>query len=595
MKKNFTIKKFEALIIGAGGAGLMSAISAHDQGLKNIAIISKFLPTHSHTVSAKGGINASLANVKDDDWKWHAYDTIKGADYLADVDAVEILCQNANQAILELEKFGVVFSRDENGKIAQRAYGGQTLNYGSNQLAYRACYAQDKTGHTITQTLEQQALNRAIKFLNEFFVCDLLIEDNKIYGCLAIDLNLGELVVIISDQVVLATGGYCQIYRNTTSSTICTGDGSALVFKEGLFLQDMEFVQFHPTGIYGSGFLITEAVRGEGAYLVNALGQRFMEKYAKNMMELASRDIISQAIAKEISLGNIDKNIGDCVFLDMRHLSEETLTNKIPNVVEMVKKFCKKDVRSELIAVAPSAHYSMGGVPCQIDGMVLEGLYAVGEVACLSVHGANRLGCNSLLDLMVFGKIVGENLSKNFQKKSTIVANDFERIALKIADQKINKFNSIFKREDDNDIEQESCYEIKETLHQINEKCLGVYRNCELLQEGFEVMKNLYKKFKKIKIKNQELIWNDQLIEYLELENLLLNSLASYFSALNRKESRGAHCRFDYAKRNDQEFLAHSLVRIVDFAEIKMEFKLKPVKNISLTKELNLDLQSRNY
>jgi succinate dehydrogenase/fumarate reductase flavoprotein subunit len=595
MKKNFTIKKFEVLIIGAGGAGLMSAISAYDNGLKNVAIISKVLPTHSHTVSAKGGINASLANVKDDDWKWHAYDTIKGADYLADVDAVEILCENANQAIVELEKFGVVFSRDENGKISQRAYGGQTLNYGSNQLAYRACYAQDKTGHTITHTLEQQALSRGIKFLNEFFVCDLLIENNKIYGCLAINLNIGELVVIISDQVVLASGGYCQIYRNTTSSTICTGDGSALVLKEGLFLQDMEFVQFHPTGIYGSGFLITEAVRGEGAYLVNALGQRFMEKYAKNMMELASRDIISQAIAQEISLGNIDPKIGDCVFLDMRHLSEETLVNKIPNVVEMVKKFCGKDIRKDLIAVAPSAHYSMGGVPCQTDCLVLEGLYAVGEVACLSVHGANRLGCNSLLDLMVFGKIVGENLSKNYQRKSKIAEIDFEKTALKIAQQKIDKLNAIFEKNSDDEVNQENCFKIKENLHQTNEKCLGVYRNQELLQEGLEIMKNLYKKFKKIKVNNKQLIWNEELIQYLELENLLLNSLACYFSAINRKESRGAHCRFDYPKRNDQEFLAHSLVRIVDFEEIKMEFKLKPVKNISLTKELNLDLQSRNY
>ncbi|GDX35636.1 succinate dehydrogenase flavoprotein subunit [Alphaproteobacteria bacterium] len=594
MKKNFTIKKFEVLIIGAGGAGLMSAISACDNGLKNVAIISKVLPTHSHTVSAKGGINASLANVKDDNWKWHAYDTIKGADYLADVDAVEILCKSANQAILELEKFGVVFSRDDNGKIAQRAYGGQTLNFGSNQLAYRACYAQDKTGHTITHTLEQQALNRAIKFLNEFFVCDLLIENNKIYGCLAIDLNIGELVVIISDQVVLACGGYCQIYRNTTSSTICSGDGSALVLKEGLFLQDMEFIQFHPTGIYGSGFLITEAVRGEGAYLVNALGQRFMEKYAKNMMELASRDIISQAIAQEISLGNIDPKIGDCVFLDMRHLSEETLVNKIPNVVEMVKKFCGKDVRKDLIAVAPSAHYSMGGVPCQTDCLVLEGLYAVGEVACLSVHGANRLGCNSLLDLMVFGKIVGENLSKNYQRKTTIAEIDFEKTALNIAEQKITKFNLIFDT-NNNSIKTQNCYEIKEILHQINEKCLGVYRNKDLLEEGFEVVKDLYKKFKTIKITNKQLIWNEELIEYLELENLLLNSLACYFSAINRKESRGAHFRFDYPNRNDQEFLAHSLVRIIDFKEIKMEFKLKPVKNVSLINELNLDPQSRKY
>ena len=607
MQKNFTIKKFQAIIIGSGGAGLMSAISAHDCGLTDIAIISKVLPTYSHTVSAKGGINASLGNSNDDDWKFHAYDTLKGGDYLADVDAVEILCRLANEAIIELEKFGVVFSRDENGKIAQRAYGGQTLNYGQSNLAKRACYSKDKTGHTIAHTLEQQALKRGINFFNEFFVIDLLCENQKIYGCLALDIVNGELVVFISQQTVLATGGYSQIYRNTTSSSICTGDGSALVFKEGLPLQDMEFVQFHPTGIWGSGFLITEAVRSEGAYLLNIKGERFMKKYAPNMMELASRDVISQAIATEIILNknsqNNDWQDQDFVYLDMRHIDQETLKNKLPNVIEMVKNFVRKDPAKDLIAIAPSAHYVMGGVPCNIDCEVIEGLFAVGEVACLSVHGANRLGCNSLLDLIVFGKISGEKIalkilqSKNLQNISSQQNQhqNHDKIAIKIAENKIQKLAKIFESNQENDHQEISICILKNQLLEINEKCLGVFRNQKNLELGLQEAKEIYQKLRKIKIKNQQLIFNEELINYLEMENLILNSLAVYYSAINRTESRGAHYRDDFKNRDDQNFLAHSMVKIIDLEQIKMEYFLKPVKNSSLITELNLIPQQRTY
>jgi succinate dehydrogenase / fumarate reductase flavoprotein subunit len=607
MQKNFTIKKFQAIIIGSGGAGLMSAISAHDSGLNDIAIISKVLPTYSHTVSAKGGINASLGNSNEDDWKFHAYDTLKGGDYLADVDAVEILCRLANEAIIELEKFGVVFSRDENGKIAQRAYGGQTLNYGQSNLAKRACYSKDKTGHTIAHTLEQQALKRGINFFNEFFVIDLLCENQKIYGCLALDIVNGELVVFISQQTVLATGGYSQIYRNTTSSSICTGDGSALVFKEGLPLQDMEFVQFHPTGIWGSGFLITEAVRSEGAYLLNIKGERFMKKYAPNMMELASRDVISQAIATEIILNKNSQDNGkqdqDFVYLDMRHIDQETLKNKLPNVIEMVKNFVRKDPAKDLIAIAPSAHYVMGGVPCNIDCEVIEGLFAVGEVACLSVHGANRLGCNSLLDLIVFGKISGEKIalkilqSKNLQNLSSQQNQhqNHDKIAIKIAENKIQKLAKIFENYQENDHQEISICILKNQLLEINEKCLGVFRNQKNLELGLQETKEIYQKLRKIKIKNQQLIFNEELINYLEMENLILNSLAVYYSAINRMESRGAHYRDDFKKRDDQNFLAHSMVKIIDLEQIKMEYFLKPVKNSSLITELNLIPQQRTY
>jgi succinate dehydrogenase / fumarate reductase flavoprotein subunit len=608
MQKNFTIKKFQAIIIGSGGAGLMSAISAHDCGLSDIAVISKVLPTYSHTVSAKGGINASLANSGDDDWKFHAFDTLKGGDYLADVDAVEILCRLANEAIIELEKFGVVFSRDENGKIAQRAYGGQTLNYGQSNLAKRACYSKDKTGHTIAHTLEQQALKRGIKFFNEYFVIDLLYENKKIYGCLALDIVNGELVVFISQQTILATGGYSQIYRNTTSSSICTGDGSALVFKEGLPLQDMEFVQFHPTGIWGSGFLITEAVRSEGAYLLNIKGERFMKKYAPKMMELASRDVISQAIATEIILNknsqDNDRQDQDHVYLDMRHIDQETLKNKLPNVVEMVKNFVRKDTSKDLIAIAPSAHYVMGGVPCNIDCEVIEGLFAVGEVACLSVHGANRLGCNSLLDLIVFGKICGERTaSKILQEKNPPSQEDldlnYHKIAINIAENKIQKLAKIFENNQQNNhqkISQEIFLSsLKNQLLENNEKCLGVFRNQQNLELGLQQTKEIYQKLRKIKIKNHQLIFNEELIEYLELENLILNSLAVYYSAINRTESRGAHYRDDFKNRDDKNFLAHSMVKIIDLEQIKMEYFLKPVKNNSLITELNLIPQQRNY
>ncbi len=415
-------------------------------------------------------------------------------------------------------------------------------------------------------------------------------------------------MVFISQQTILATGGYSQIYRNTTSSSICTGDGSALVFKEGLPLQDMEFVQFHPTGIWGSGFLITEAVRSEGAYLLNIKGERFMKKYAPKMMELASRDVISQAIATEIILNknsqDNDRQDQDHVYLDMRHIDQETLKNKLPNVVEMVKNFVRKDTSKDLIAIAPSAHYVMGGVPCNIDCEVIEGLFAVGEVACLSVHGANRLGCNSLLDLIVFGKICGERTaSKILQEKNPPSQGDldlnYHKIAINIAENKIQKLAKIFENNQQNNhqkISQEIFLSsLKNQLLENNEKCLGVFRNQQNLELGLQQTKEIYQKLRKIKIKNHQLIFNEELIEYLELENLILNSLAVYYSAINRTESRGAHYRDDFKNRDDKNFLAHSMVKIIDLEQIKMEYFLKPVKNNSLITELNLIPQQRNY
>ncbi len=580
-------KHFDIIIIGSGGAGLSAAISAINSGAKNIAVISKVIPSNSHTVAAKGGINAALGNVCEDDWKWHAYDTLKGADYLADTDAVEILCREAKSAILDLEKMGVVFSRNDEGKISQRAYGGQTSNFGQGEVAYRACYSKDKTGHTILHSLYEQALKNDVKFFSEFFVTDLLIEDKKIcHGCLAVDLNHGELVIFSAQNVILATGGYSQIYQNTTSSLICSGDGSALVFKEGLPLQDMEFVQFHPTGIYGNGFLITEAARSEGAYLLNVKGDRFMQNYAPRMMELASRDVISQAMATEIHQSRGCGKNADFLHLDLRHISDEVLKNKLPGVVELVKNFARLDVKKDLIPVAPSAHYSMGGIPCDLNCQVIEGLLAIGEAACISVHGANRLGCNSLLDLIVFGKIAGKTAAKNIAKKSV-------NIAEKIAAEKIEKLRNLF------DLRLTTynlqLSDLKKSLQENNEKNLGVFREKNLLEIGLSKTKELFEIFKNYHLKNSALLWNDELIEYFELQHLFLNSLAANFAALNRKESRGAHYRSDFKNRDDKNFLAHSLVKFSDSEKNDLEFSLKAVRNNSTIAELKLAPEPRKY
>jgi aspartate oxidase len=567
-------KHFDILIIGAGGSGLMSAISASDNGVSNIAIISKVIPSQSHTISAKGGINASLGNVVADDWKWHAYDTIKGGAGLADEDAVEILCKNATDAIIYLEKIGVVFSRNKNNLIDQRAYGGQTNNYGKGGVAYRACYSKDNTGQTIHNSLLQEVLKRNITILNDYFVYELLIENNKCYGCLAIDINEGKIIVLSAKSTILASGGYSQIYQNTTSSTICTGDGTALTFKAGLPLQDMEFVQFHPTGIPNLGFLITEACRGEGGFLLNNNHERFMINYAPQMMELASRDVISLAMGHEIAKGNGAGINQDHLWLDLRHLDIDIIKNKLPSVADLIKNFLKLDIKNDLIPVAPTAHYTMGGVACNIDCEVIEGLMAVGEVACLSVHGANRLGCNSLLDLIVFGKIAGLQAVKNIQN-ILISKKDLENLAFKIASKNLNKFYAKFSNNFSNT---SSLSDIKLNLQKNNEKTLGIFRNHPLIFAGLEYKLKLWQEFNQYKITNDSLMWNNELIDYLELENLLINSLAVAFSALNRLESRGSHYRFDYPLSLD-EFKFHSLVVLKDFEKFVMEFNLKKVNN----------------
>ncbi len=545
---------FDVAIIGSGAAGLKAAIEAGKNGAKKVAIISKVIPTNSHTVAAKGGINASLGNVNADDWRWHAFDTMKGSDYLADEDAVEILCKNAKSAILELEEIGVVFSRDKNGKIAQRAYGGQSVNFGKGEVAYRACYSKDKTGQTILHSLYNEAMRFGISFFSEFFVFDLLLEDKICKGCIAIDLNQGKIAIFNAKSTIIATGGHSQIYRNTTSSQICTGDGNALAFRNGAALKDMEFIQFHPTGIYGQGFLISEAARGEGAYLLNSQGNRFMKNYDEKMMELSSRDKISRAIAIEIAKGRGCGKDKRSIYLDMRHLSRETLTKKLPGIVETAKNFARIDVFNELIEIAPTAHYTMGGIDVNINcealdenSSVISGLFAIGETACVSVHGANRLGCNSLLDLVVFGKIAGKN-----------AANSASNGEFKNVEQKIAQLSEILQKEALQN--QESLEAIKIQLQNANEQHLGVFRSQESMQEGYEKLLIIEEKINKYGLKNKSLFFNDELIAYLELKNLLLNSFTTNLCAQKRKESRGAHFRDDYPKKDDENWLRHSRI-----------------------------------
>ncbi len=566
-------KNFQVIIIGAGGAGLMAALSCVSKGIKDVAVISKVFPTQSHTVAAKGGINAALGNVKGDDWKWHCYDTIKGADYLADYDSVEFMCKEAPQAIVDLERMGVAFSRNENGKIDQRIYGGQKTDFGKGDLAHRACFSKDSTGHTILNTLYQQCLKNGVKFFSEFFVTDLLMVDKKkCFGAVAIDLGSGEINIFKSRITILATGGYSQIYQNTTSSDICTGDGNAFVLKEGLQLQDMEFVQFHPTSLYGTGLLISEAARGEGGYLVNSQGKKFMSEYAPSYGDLASRDVISRAIATEIYQGRGGGEKKDQVYLVISHLGEQKIKEKIPTVLEIASSFSKVDPLTQPIPIAPAAHYTMGGIPTNLNCQVLyndqpvAGLMAIGEAACASVHGANRLGCNSLLDILVFGNLSG-------QVAVGLLSQDFTSLLdNKIIDSKLGRITEILAQKGD-----QSSLSIKAKSKDLVEKFIGVFRNKDLLEQGLASLLELKGQLNFVEIKNKNLIWNDEIVEFLQTENLLLQAIATAFSALQREESRGAHFREDFTNRDDESWLKHSLVSF-NANKNSFDFKTKAVR-----------------
>jgi succinate dehydrogenase / fumarate reductase flavoprotein subunit len=580
----FIDHSYDVVVVGAGGAGLRATFGLAHSGLST-ACITKVFPTRSHTVAAQGGISAALGNMGEDDWRWHMYDTVKGSDWLGDQDAIEFMCKEASRAVIELEHYGLPFSRTDDGRIYQRPFGGMTTHYGKG-IAQRTCAAADRTGHAMLYTLYQQALRHEAQFFIEYFAVDLIMENGECRGVVAINMADGTMHRFLAHRTILATGGYGRAYFSCTSAHTCTGDGNAMVLRAGLPLQDMEFVQFHPTGIYGAGCLITEGVRGEGGILRNSAGERFMERYAPNAKDLASRDVVSRAMTIEIREGRGVGAHKDHIFLHLEHLGPEVIHERLPGIAETAKIFAGVDVTKQPIPVLPTVHYNMGGIPANYHGevvtsragdaeSVVPGLMAVGEAACVSVHGANRLGSNSLLDLVVFGREAARHCAEIV--KPDTKHRPLPRDAGELAISRIDRLR--------NAKGESKTAAIRLDMQRVMQAHAAVFRTGQSLQEGVNKLDKVLQSFADVSVSDRSMIWNTDLIETLELENLLLQSAATIRSALNRTESRGAHAREDFPDRDDQNWMKHTLSWVDARGAVRIDYR--PVHQQTLTSDVD--------